>query len=327
METGDDRSPVTAFSDWDRTFTDQEIEAIEAAFQSASSSCSTFSSCSPAKRRRVPNRDCSEDRLGTRRRLPESISGLRRPTTSREHRGFGSECTPIRIPDSFSPSLCPRNRLIYSDSSHSKLRMRFPPLTFKGRILYSRTIREVEKTANELLEFVETKKRDVDQAILGLDIEWRPTFRRGVAPGKVAVMQICAGSSHCYVMHITHSGIPQSLQSLLEDPTSLKVGVGIANDASKVFKDHSVSIKTLEDLSSIANQKLGGDPKKWSLASLAETLICKQLPKPGKIRLGNWEADVLSEEQLQYAATDAFASWYLYQALKSLPDVAGNRVQ
>ncbi|XP_052206601.1 3'-5' exonuclease isoform X2 [Diospyros lotus] len=267
METGDDRSPVTAFSDWDRTFTDQEIEAIEAAFQSASSSCSTFSSCSPAKRRRVPNRDCSEDRLGTRRRLPESISGLRRPTTSREHRGFGSECTPIRIPDSFSPSLCPRNRLIYSDSSHC------------------------------------------------------------VAPGKVAVMQICAGSSHCYVMHITHSGIPQSLQSLLEDPTSLKVGVGIANDASKVFKDHSVSIKTLEDLSSIANQKLGGDPKKWSLASLAETLICKQLPKPGKIRLGNWEADVLSEEQLQYAATDAFASWYLYQALKSLPDVAGNRVQ
>lgn len=38
-----------------------------------------------------------------------------------------------------------------------------------------------------------------------------------------------------------------------------------------------------------------------------------QLPKPGKIRLGNWEADSLSIEQLQYAATDAFTSWYLYQ--------------
>ena len=32
--------------------------------------------------------------------------------------------------------------------------------------------------------------------------------------------------------------------------------------------------------------------------------------------MGNWEADVLSKEQLQYAATDAFASWLLYQVIK-----------
>lgn len=37
-----------------------------------------------------------------------------------------------------------------------------------------------------------------------------------------------------------------------------------------------------------------------------------QLLKPKKIRLGNWEAVVLSEEKLHYAATDAFASWRLY---------------
>jgi hypothetical protein len=43
---------------------------------------------------------------------------------------------------------------------------------------------------------------------------------------------------------------------------------------------------------------------------VVETL---QLQKPNKIRLGNWRVDVLSKEQLQYAATDAFASWQLYQ--------------
>lgn len=46
---------------------------------------------------------------------------------------------------------------------------------------------------------------------------------------------------------------------------------------------------------------------------LRESSLMLQLPKPGKIRLGNWEADSLSIEQLQYAATDAFTSWYLYQ--------------
>ncbi|XP_028127153.1 Werner Syndrome-like exonuclease isoform X4 [Camellia sinensis] len=208
-----------------------------------------------------------------------------------------------------------------------QLKMRYPTMTFKGQIVYSRTFGDVEKAAKELLEIVETRKRGVDQVILGFDIEWRPTFRRGVSPGKAAVMQICGDTSHCYVMHIIHSGIPQNLQALLEDPTSVKVGVGIVNDAFKVFKDHNVSIKGLEDLSGLANQKLGGDPKKWSLASLTEMLICKQLPKPEKIRLGNWEADFLSKEQLEYAATDAFVSWYLHQALNCLPDAADNKCE
>lgn len=154
-------------------------------------------------------------------------------------------------------------------------------MNFGGRILYSRTFAEVEKAAAELLKFVETNKRETGQAILGLDIEWRPTFRKGVPPGKAAVMQICGDPSHCYVMHIIHSGIPQNLRSLLEDPTSIKVGVGIGNDSVKVFKDHNVSIKDLADLSNLANRKLG-DPKNWSLDSLTERLTSKQLEKKQK---------------------------------------------
>ncbi|XP_050372226.1 3'-5' exonuclease-like isoform X2 [Argentina anserina] len=142
---------------------------------------------------------------------------------------------------------------------------------------------------------------------------------QGVPPGKVAVLQICGDTSCCHVMHIIHSGIPRSLQLLLESSSILKVGAGIANDAVKIFKDYNVSIKALEDLSFLANQKLG-DSQNWGLASLTEKLICKQLLKPKKIRLGNWETKYLSKEQLQYAATDAYASWYLHEVLRSLPD-------
>lgn len=45
----------------------------------------------------------------------------------------------------------------------------------------------------------------------------------GVSPGKVAVMQISDGTTHCYVMHIIHSGITQSLKVLLEDSASVMV--------------------------------------------------------------------------------------------------------
>ncbi|XAR62534.1 DNA helicase [Bertholletia excelsa] len=312
MDTGGNSS----ISDWDRPFTDEELVAIETAFQSATSPLPSF----PIKRRRLSSH-IDGDRPISRRRLPGSIAG--------GNRGIGdpgNQSSPLRI--SNSPLLpCPRNQFfdVHRSWSPAKIETRYPSMTFRGHVVYCRTVSEVEKAAKELLENVEARKRRGDQIILGFDIEWKPTFKRGVPPGKAAVMQICRDISHCYVMHIIHSGIPQKLQCLLEDPTSVKVGVGIVNDACKISKDYNISIKTVEDLSGLANQKFGGELKQWSLASLTERLICKQLPKPGKIRLGNWEVDVLSKEQLKYAATDAFASWYLYQALKSLPDATDGR--
>ncbi|KAL5990187.1 hypothetical protein ACLOJK_011084 [Asimina triloba] len=155
----------------------------------------------------------------------------------------------------------------------------------------------------------------------------------GEASRKAAVLQICMDNDWCYVMHIIHSGIPPTLQSILEDATSTKVGVGISNDAAKVMKDYNVHIQVVADLSGLANLKFGGVPRNWSLGALTEMLTCKELEKPKKIRLGNWEADVLSKEQIQYAATDAYASWYLFQVnqmyavvLKSFPDAADNPV-
>ncbi|EYU31499.1 hypothetical protein MIMGU_mgv1a024384mg [Erythranthe guttata] len=276
-------------SDWDYPLTDEDLRAIDSAFSSAAAT-----SAHPPKRRH------DRDRSGASADSPPQI---RR-----------------RLPDSLFVFQQQNNR----NNSAAGIILVEQEINFGGRIIYSRTVEEVERAAKELLDFVEAKKRNEEQCILGLDIEWRPTFRRGVPPGKAAVLQICGHNNCCHVMHIIHSGIPEKLQILLEDRTSLKVGVCIANDASKVLQDYNVSVSALAELSDLANQKLGGVPKKWSLSSLTETLICRQLPKPSKIRLGNWEVDVLSKEQLKYAATDAYISWYLYQVLKTYPDSAGN---
>nr|GEY20178.1 hypothetical protein [Tanacetum cinerariifolium] len=121
-------------------------------------------------------------------------------------------------------------------------------MAFKGHIVYSRTLSEVEKAANELLTSVETMTKDGGRAAIGFDIEWKPSFRKEVDK---------------YAGHVS--------------PKYFMVGVGIAGDARKVLK-------------------------------------------PNKIRLGNWETNPLSPEQLSYAATDAFVSWYLFEALNHLPD-------
>ncbi|KAH9680391.1 Werner Syndrome-like exonuclease [Citrus sinensis] len=282
-----EKKSVETEGDDDEPITEQELEIVEAIEAAYELSITRKRQLSPP----VHNNHTHRPMSITSRRLPSSL--------------VASPSSP-----SFSLSHC----------QGANMRLKYPAMRFGGQILYSRTSTEVEMSAIELRRILEANKSEAGQAVVGFDIEWKPTFRKGVLPRKAAVMQICGDSNHCYVMQIIHSGIPPSLQLLLEDSTILKVGVGIGSDAGKVYRDYNVSVKASEDLSYLAKHKIGGDSQKWGLASLTEMLVCKELKKPNRIRLGNWEADVLSKDQLLYAATDAFASWHLYQVLKSLPE-------
>ncbi|WVZ83662.1 hypothetical protein U9M48_030788 [Paspalum notatum var. saurae] len=257
-----------------------ELQAIEAAYASASAS---------AKRRRLP--DCTSPSPSSRPRYSQSpVSGGSTP----------------------SWALAPH-------TTQGNVRPRHQPISFSGKIVYCRTPSEVEKAATDILGKIESMKAP-GQVSLGFDLEWKPFPSRGEPTCKVAVMQLCMEKTLCYVLHITHSGVPPILKSLLEDSSSIKVGICIDNDARKMLNDYDVCVQPLMDLSTLANVKLAVPPKRWSLASLTEMITCRQLPKPSNIRMGNWEACVLSKQQLQYAATDAYISWYLYEALQSLPD-------
>ncbi|XP_008807960.1 Werner Syndrome-like exonuclease [Phoenix dactylifera] len=284
---------------WDAD-AEEELRAIETAYASSS-----------AKRRlcELEARDPdAADQRSKGRRLPDWGK-----TNAALSRGRAADRMPPSFPINGLWSLARR-------PCRENFKMKYPAMVFQGQIIYSRTAPEVELAAKEILDKINSMKDNSDQVSLGFDIEWRPLFKRGEAQRKAAVMQICMDNSRCDVIHIIHSGIPPILKSLLEGNSSVKVGIGVANDASKISKDYNICVEPVEDLSSLANLKIGGDPRKWGLSSLTETITCKQLKKPHKIRLGNWETDVLSREQLQYAATDAFASWHLYQVLKGFPD-------
>ncbi|KAF3341762.1 Werner Syndrome-like exonuclease isoform X1 [Carex littledalei] len=196
---------------------------------------------------------------------------------------------------------------------------KYKVLKFGGRIVYCRTDSEVKNATMELLDKIKAKN-SAGRVPLGFDLEWKPSFRKGVGPGKTAVMQICMDTACCYVMHVIHSGIPSILKSFLEDSSSVKVGIGIAGDATKLLKDYGVNMQSLMDLSDLGSAKLTGTRNIWNLSALMETVMCKQLSKRHSIRLGNWE-NTLSKKQLQYAATDAFACWHLYEVLNGMPDL------
>ncbi|KAH7521620.1 hypothetical protein FEM48_Zijuj07G0052400 [Ziziphus jujuba var. spinosa] len=284
-------SSVTAFSfipNWDdEPFTDEDLQAIEAALQSASKKPRPSSSHNhhddDDHYSGSPDPPTVRGGGGRRRRLPSSIPAFQDPN-----------------PFSLSPCRA------------ANLRMRYPVMKFGGQITYSRTAVEVEAAATEILKTVEAKNREVGEAAVGFDIEWRPTFKTGVSPGKAAVLQICGDTSHCHVMHIIHSGIPQSLRLLLENSTLLKVGVGIGNDAVKVYKDYNVSVKAVNDLSYLAMRKLG-ESKRWGLGSLTETLISKQI----SIKVENGQMVIMPINDFLHNQTHLPAG----TVLRGLPDI------
>lgn len=53
-------------------------------------------------------------------------------------------------------------------------------LSFGGRISYSQTTEDVEKAAAELLKKINILKIKNVRVVVGFDIEWRPTFRKGL---------------------------------------------------------------------------------------------------------------------------------------------------
>lgn len=57
--------------------------------------------------------------------------------------------------------------------------MQLPVMKFSGQIMYSRTFDGVEKAITELLKILEEKKREMMQTAIGIDIEWRPSFKKG----------------------------------------------------------------------------------------------------------------------------------------------------
>jgi hypothetical protein len=189
-----------------------------------------------------------------------------------------------------------------------------PLLCFHGRVETAATAEEVDAVVRAVY---------ASGHAVGWDIEWRVTFERGAAPQPVALMQLAlpgsaAGGPVVYLLQLAHTGLTPQLARLLCDASVIKAGCAARNDAHKVARDFGLTPAGVVDVSDMAAARLW-PPQRWSLAALVARLLARQLPKPPAVRLGAWDARVLSREQEAYAALDAWASLRVHAALAQLP--------
>lgn len=177
-----------------------------------------------------------------------------------------------------------------------------PKVLFPGRIFVVYTESDAEKAVAYLK----------DQRIVGVDTETRPSFKRGTTH-KVALLQISTQDT-CFLFRLNRIGMPDSLQEFLMSDT-LKIGLSLKDDFNSLRKrqdmhpDRGNWIELQEYVG-----KFGIEDR--SLQKIYANLLGEKISK--NQRLSNWEADVLSEGQKLYAATDAWACVEIYNCLSEL---------
>lgn len=177
-----------------------------------------------------------------------------------------------------------------------------PKVQFEGRIFLVYT----EEGADMAVDYLKS------QQIVGVDTETRPSFKRGMTH-KVALLQI-ATSDICFLFRLNRIGMPKSLQDFLMSDT-LKVGLSLKDDFMMLRRRKDVHAEEGNwiDLQDYVG-RFGMDDR--SLQKIYANLFGKKISKSQ--RLSNWEAESLTESQMNYAATDAWACVEIYNYLSEL---------
>ena len=176
-----------------------------------------------------------------------------------------------------------------------------PLLKFPGRIIVIMSEGETEKAVDYLLSC----------DILGVDTETRPAFHKGEAH-KVALLQVSTRDT-CFLFRLNYTGITPAIKRLLEDTTIKKIGLSWHDDILMLKKRQDFNPGLFIDLQNIVGE-IGIEDR--SLQKLYANVFGQKISK--RQRLTNWESDVLTDKQKQYAATDAWSCINLYEEISRL---------
>ena len=191
-------------------------------------------------------------------------------------------------------------KVIYNKFDKARIHQ-LPRALFEGRIEVVLSESEAAKAVDYLLK----------QPIIGIDTETRPSFRKGVKY-YVSLLQV-SSRDICFLFRIKHTGMCESIIRLLEDTTIPKIGLSLHDDIRQL---HEVAQFQPGYFIELQDKVKDFGVEDLSLQKLFANFFGERISK-GQ-RLTNWEADILSESQKRYAATDAWACILLYEEMERL---------
>lgn len=147
--------------------------------------------------------------------------------------------------------------------------------------------------------------------VAGFDTETRPAFRPGESY-LPSVFQLATARA-VYVLQLASTACWPCVRTVLEAQVTSKAGVSVADDLKNLKKLFAFDEASVLDLGTVAKRH---GFRQTGVRNLAALVLGFRVPKGAKTT--NWAAPRLSDQQLLYAATDAWVCRELYMRFRAL---------
>jgi ribonuclease D len=173
---------------------------------------------------------------------------------------------------------------------------------YEGDVSLVATSAELERARAEIR---------AERAVVGLDTETRPAFRRGESylPSLVQV----ATEHRVYVFQLSRLDCSEAVAELLGNPMVIKAGIGLKYDLVQLQLRFPFEAAAVLDLGNVAKTQ---GFQQSGVRNLVGLLLGFRISKGAQT--SNWAAASLSPQQIRYAATDAWACRELYLRFQAL---------
>ena len=146
---------------------------------------------------------------------------------------------------------------------------------------------------------------------VGWDTETRPAFKVGESY-LPSLVQAATGRA-VYIFQLAKMDFSKVVGGLFAEPTIVKAGISVADDLKKLKQVFAFEETSVVDLGTVAKRH---GMEQTGLRNLAAIFLGWRVPKGAKTT--NWAAPRLTEQQVNYAATDAWACRELYLKFREL---------
>jgi len=170
-----------------------------------------------------------------------------------------------------------------------------PIRRYEGEVLVVETARDLDRAWEDLAQ----------ETAVGWDTETRPAFKVGESylPSLVQV----ATARAVYLFQLARMDFSKVVGGLFAEPTIVKPGISVADDLRKLKQVFAFEEASVLDLGTVAKRH---GMEQTGLRNLAGIFLGFRVAKGSKTT--NWASPRLTAQQVNYAATDAWACRELY---------------
>lgn len=163
-------------------------------------------------------------------------------------------------------------------------------------------------------QLAEAVKEIQQETLLGFDTETRPSFSKN-QHNKVAILQLSGENKTWIIRLVPLADCLEDIYKILENPDIKKVGLAVQGDIKALSQRLNFEAGGFVDVSQYSS---GIGIINTGMKNLAALFLGVRVSKSSQ--MSNWEAEELTQKQIDYAATDSWMSRWLYLEVKKVID-------